>query len=205
VIGYSGRAAAHNDTASLGPYIIQSTFTLVAPTLIAATIYMMFGRLARVMCAENHSIVRVSLLTKLFVGGDVLAFFCQSGSAGLLMMQDLANIGKAMVIVGLIIQILSFGLFMVTSAIFHKRVVSDLTLKALSADISWPRIMRLLYAISLMIMIRSIYRLAEYVQGTEGYLSSHEWTLYVFDSVPMLLSSILMMAEFPNTLQQTVL
>jgi hypothetical protein len=62
-----------------------------------------------------------------------------------------------------------------------------------------------LYAISLMIMIRSIYRLAEYVQGTEGYLSSHEWTLYVFDSVPMLLSSILMMAEFPNTLQQTVL
>ena len=69
---------------------------------MAATIYMMFGRLARVLHAEEHSIVRVSLLTKLFVGGDVLSFVVQGGSAGLLMKENLASIGKAMVIVGLV-------------------------------------------------------------------------------------------------------
>jgi len=171
---------------------------------MAATIYMIFGRLALALHAEKHSIVRVSLLTKLFVGGDVLAFIVQGGSAGLLMIEDLATIGKAMVIVGLVIQIISFGLFMVTSAIFHKRLASDLTLKALSSDIPWLRILRLMYAISLMIMIRSIFRLVEYTQGMEGYCMRHEWTLYVFDSVPMVLSSILMLVWFPTTLRQTV-
>ncbi|RYG55309.1 MAG: hypothetical protein EON56_05835, partial [Alphaproteobacteria bacterium] len=55
---------------------------------------------------------------------------------------SLASIGKAMVIVGLVIQIISFGLFMVTSAIFHKRLTNDLTLKALSSDVPWVRILR---------------------------------------------------------------
>jgi hypothetical protein len=195
VIGYGARVAAHNNTAIIIPYAMQNTFTLLAPTLFAATIYMMFGRLATVMCAENHSIVRVSLLTKLFVGGDVFAFVFQGGAAGMLM---------SMVILGLVIQILSFGLFMVTSAIFHKRVVNDLTLKTFSADINWPRTIKLLYAISMMIMIRSIFRLIEYVQGMEGYCMSHEWTLYIFDSVPMVLSSVLLIVYFPSTLQQTL-
>lgn len=171
---------------------------------MAATIYMIFGRLARVLHAEEHSIVRVNLLTKLFVGGDVLAFVVQGGSAGLLMIQNLAAVGKAMVIVGLVIQIISFSVFMVTSAIFHKRLVNDLTLKARSPDIPWMRIMRLMYAISLMILVRSIFRLVEYAQGMDGYSMRHEWTLYVFDSVPMVLSAILMLVYFPATLRQTV-
>lgn len=169
---------------------------------MAATIYMMFGRLARVLHAEKHSIVRVNLLTKLFVGGDVLAFIVQGGSAGLLMIENLASIGKAMVIIGLVIQIISFGLFMVTSAIFHKRLANDLTLKSLSLDVPWMRIMKLMYAISLMIMVRSIFRLVEYTQGMDGYCMRNEWTLYVFDSVPMVLSAILMLVWFPATLRE---
>lgn len=204
MIGYGARAAAHNNTASVFRYSLQNVFTLLGPTLMAATIYMIFGRLARVLHAEEHSIIRVSLLTKLFVGGDVLAFLVQGGSAGLLMVQSMAAVGKAMVIVGLVIQIVSFGVFMVTSAIFHKRLVNDLTLKVRSSDIPWMRIMRLMYAISLMILVRSIFRLVEYAQGMDGYSMRHEWTLYVFDSVPMVLSAILIHVYFPTTLRQTV-
>lgn len=169
---------------------------------MAATIYMIFGRLARVLHVEKHSIVRVSLLTKLFVGGDVLAFVVQGGAAGLLMVQSMAKAGKALVVLGLVIQIISFGLFVVTSAIFHKRFVNDIMLKAMSSDVPWMRIMRLIYAISLMIMIRSIFRLVEYAQGTDGYCMRHEWTLYVFDSVPVVLSAILMLVWFPATLRE---
>jgi hypothetical protein len=179
-------------------------FTLLGPTLMAATIYMIFGRLASALHAEKHSIVRVSVLTKLFVGGDVFAFIMQGGSAGLLMIEDLATIGKTMVIVGLIIQIVSFGLFMVTSAVFHKRLVNDLTRKAFSSNIPWMRIMRLMYAISLMIMVRSIFRLVEYTQGMDGYCMHHEWTLYVFDSIPMALSAIVMVVWFPTMLRETI-
>jgi hypothetical protein len=204
VIGYAARAGAHDNTASIVQYSMQSSFTLLGPTLMAATVYMIFGRLARAMHAENHSIVRVSLLTKLFVGGDVLAFVVQGGAAGLLIIQDLAKFGKALVILGLVIQVLSFGLFMVTSVIFHKRVVNDFTLKASVMDIPWVRIMRLLYLIGILILARSIFRLVEYAQGTEGYSMTHEWTLYVFDGVPMAVSAIAMLVWFPGSLQQAI-
>lgn len=171
---------------------------------MAATIYMMFGRLVRLMRAEKHSIVRVTLLTKLFVGGDILSFLVQGGSAGLLMLQSMAKIGKALVILGLVVQIVWFGLFMATSVTFHRRVANDLTLKASSADIPWLKMMRLMYAISLMIMARSIFRLVEYAEGMEGYSMTHEWTLYVFDSVPMAISSVLMVVFFPSELQQAI-
>jgi hypothetical protein len=185
-------------------FSIQNAFTLLGPTLMAASVYMIFGRLARTMHAENHSIVRVSLLTKLFVGGDVLAFFVQAGSSGLLIIQDLAKIGKAMVILGLVIQVLSFGLFMVTSVIFHKRVVNDFTLKASTMDIPWVRIMRLLYLVGILILARSVFRLVEYAQGTEGYSMTHEWTLYTFDGVPMVVSAVAMLVWFPSALQQAI-
>jgi hypothetical protein len=167
---------------------------------MAATVYMIFGRLARTMHAENHSIVRVNLLTKLFVGGDVLAFVVQGGAAGLLLIQSLASTGKGMVILGLVIQILSFGLFMVTSVIFHKRVVNDFTLKATVTDIPWVRVMRLLYLVGILILARSVFRLVEYAQGMEGYSMTHEWTLYVFDGVPMAISAVVMVVWFPSRL-----
>lgn len=171
---------------------------------MAATIYMMFGRLARAMRAETHSIVRVNLLTKLFVGGDVLAFVVQAGAAGLLVIQSMAASGKAMVVLGLVIQILSFGLFMVTSVVFHKRVVNDFTLKISVVGLPWKRLMRLMYVVGVLILARSVFRLVEYVQGMEGYSMTHEWTLYVFDGVPMAVSAGLVLVCFPDGLQQAV-
>jgi hypothetical protein len=183
---------------------MQNSFTLLGPTLMAATVYMIFGRLARTMHAENHSIVRVNLLTKLFVGGDVLAFCVQGGAAGLMVIEGLGSYGKAMVILGLVIQVLSFALFMVTSVIFHKRVLNDFTLKASTMDIPWVRIMKLLYLIGILILARSVFRLVEYAQGTEGYAMTHEWTLYTFDGVPMVVSAVTMVVWFPSTLQQAI-
>ena len=34
-------------------------------------------------------------------------------------------------------------------------------------------------------MIRSLFRVIEYVTGTNGYLMAHEWPLYVFDTILM--------------------
>jgi hypothetical protein len=205
VIGYGARASAHKNTASIFKFSLQNVFTLLGPTLMAATIYMMFGRLVRLVHAENHSVIRVNLLTKLFVGFDVLSFLIQGGSAGLMVVSSMATAGKAMVIVGLLIQIMAFGIFMVTSAIFHKRMANDLTLKSQAMYTPWARLMWLMYAISLMIMVRSIFRLVEFSQSTGGYLMENEWPLYVFDSVPMVSSSVLMVVYFPKQLQQAIL
>ncbi|KAI0588150.1 RTA1 like protein [Pyrenophora tritici-repentis] len=74
-VGYSARAAAHNNTDSKTPYIIQSTLILLAPILFAASIYMILGRLMRRTKSTDYSLVRVSWVTKVFVGGDVLCLY----------------------------------------------------------------------------------------------------------------------------------
>jgi hypothetical protein len=51
--------------------------TLLAPTLFAASIYMILGRLVRLLDAEQFALIRSRWLTKFFVMGDVLSFLSQ--------------------------------------------------------------------------------------------------------------------------------
>lgn len=60
-------------------YIIQSILLLLGPTLFAASIYMILGRLVVLLEAESHSMIRPRWLTKVFVLGDLLSFFAQGG------------------------------------------------------------------------------------------------------------------------------
>lgn len=105
-VGYAARASAAGKTDSLMTFSIQSSWILIAPTLFAASIYMCFGRLVRKLHAESYSMIPAKWLTKTFVLGDVLSFLIQGGAAGMLIIQNLATIGKAMVILGLVIQVL---------------------------------------------------------------------------------------------------
>lgn len=61
------------------PYVIQSLLLLLGPTLLAASIYMVLGRLIRLLDADNYSLIRPQWLTKVFVLGDVISFLAQSG------------------------------------------------------------------------------------------------------------------------------
>jgi hypothetical protein len=103
------------------PYIIQNFFILVAPTLFAASIYMTLGRIIRSVRAEKHSLIRLDRLTKTFVLADVMSFLVQGGSAGLMFQSSTVKVGECMVVVGLFIQIVMFGLFAFTAMIFQVR------------------------------------------------------------------------------------
>ncbi|KAI4608890.1 hypothetical protein J4E83_008929 [Alternaria metachromatica] len=190
-IGYSARAAAHNDTENKTPYIIQSTLILLAPILFAASIYMILGRLIRRTDSAEYSLIRVNWLTKLFVGGDVLCFMIQGGGAGMLVSaSDAAGFkrGENIILGGLILQILIFGFFVVVAGIWHVRLQKGPT--AASADIPWTKLIWFLYAASVCITIRNLCRVIEYAMGKDGYLLSHEWPIYVYDFLPMMITLI---------------
>jgi hypothetical protein len=172
---------------SLPPYIIQTLLLLVAPALYAASIYMVLGRIIAVTDGSNHSIIRLAWLTKIFVVGDIVSFVTQ-GTGGGIMSGGSANsydTGEMVVVVGLVIQIIVFSLFMVTAGLFHFRMRRVPTAKVLKNGIPWEKHLAMLYISSGLILVRSVFRLIEYVQGNDGYLLSHEWFLYVFDAVLM--------------------
>lgn len=148
---------------------------------------MILSRLIRTVEAEHLSLIPVRLVTKVFVTGDVIAFTLQAGgggvqSAGTL---DLYEIGEKIIIAGLFCQICIFGFFIVTSVLFHYRLSAQPTRAARDGVVPWRRYLWVLYITSAIILIRSVFRVVEYLQGNKGYLISHEVFLYVFDTILM--------------------
>ena len=200
MVGYGVRAGSHNQTGELIPFIIQSIFILVAPVLFAASIYMTLGRIITSVGGEKHSLIKPSKITLTFVLGDILSFVVQGGGAGMMVIEDadIAKWAERIVIIGLVIQIVMFGLFCVLSVIFHRRMRSQSTTQLYSTTASWESGLYMLYAVSLLIMVRSIFRVIEYAQGQTGYSLSHEWTLYIFDSLLMFAVTVIFAWRFPS-------
>ncbi|PWY91493.1 RTA1 like protein [Aspergillus sclerotioniger CBS 115572] len=201
-VGYIGRAMSGNQSPNwtLGPYIIQSTLLLVAPALFAATIYMVLGRIIALVNGEHHSIIRLRWLTKIFVLGDCLSFLMQSSGAGIMVQSKSAtdNTGQNVIIGGLFVQILFFCFFLVVAGIFQRRIYRHPTVRSESPSIPWRKHFFSLYASSFLILVRSIVRFIEYVQGQNGYVITHEAFIYVFDAVPMFLVLCILIRVHPS-------
>ena len=201
VIGFGARATAHKKTASMMPYCIQNVFILLGPTLFAATVYMTLGRIVRSIRAEKYSIVRVNWLTKIFVTGDVLSFMIQGTAGGLMASGGNTSLGHDLVIVGLVIQVVMFALFIITAVIVQMRIHQYPTRQAFDDDLPWKKHLYTLYTVSLLIMTRSIFRVVDYAMGQHGYPLTHEWTLYVFDAPLMFVVMVIYGVFFPSQLQ----
>lgn len=184
----------------MGPYIVANVFILLSPTLFAATIYMTLGRLMRYVGGEHLSIIRVSRLTKTFVWGDILSFVVQGNSSSLSILGH-PLLSKVCVIVGLAIQLISFSIFWLAAVIFERRIRRTPTPKSLIPGIPWEKTLYILYAVSALIMIRSIFRIVEYALGNSGYLLMHEWPMYIFDSVPMAIVMVIFYIWYPSDLK----
>ncbi|WYZ41141.1 hypothetical protein EsH8_V_000036 [Colletotrichum jinshuiense] len=194
-IGYVGRAigATESPNWSRGPYIIQALLLLLGPPFYAASIYMVFGRLINLLDAEKHSIIRTKWLTKLFLLGDIASIFGQAIGGGKLAgaeTQKDRDQGQTIIIVGLAIQIAFFGFFMFVTGLFHYRIKCDPTSKSLTITTPWRRLLQVLYGTSFLILVRSVFRVIEYVMGEDGELQAKEVYLYIFDALLMLLASL---------------
>ncbi|RTE78510.1 hypothetical protein BHE90_007001 [Fusarium euwallaceae] len=193
IIGYAARAKSGNESPdwTLGPYIIQAILLLVAPALFAASIYMELGRIVIMSEGEGHVLIQKKWMTKIFVTGDVLSFFLQGGGGGYQAAGSLEALqnGAKVIIVGLFVQLFCFGVFIVIAVAFDRSMRQSPTGR--SHVVPWKKHMKVLYVGSMLIMVRSLFRAIEYLQGFDGYLLKHEVYLYIFDAVLMFLVMVL--------------
>ncbi|CAG7999982.1 unnamed protein product [Penicillium salamii] len=214
IIGYIARAKAHSDTESVPIYSIQTILILLAPPLYAASIYMVLGRLILHLGAENSSIVPLKWMTGIFVTGDVIAFIMQA-AGGIMASGTISAMktGEHITIGGLCVQLVFFTFFVITSIIFHRRMRQKATFHptevrqshGLGISRSWESVLWGLYIASILILIRSVFRLIEYAQGNDGYLISHEAFMYVFDSTLMFFAMVAMNVFHPSIILSPVL
>ncbi|PMD38881.1 RTA1-domain-containing protein [Hyaloscypha variabilis F] len=202
-IGYVGRAlsATQSPNWALGPYIIQSLLILLAPAFFAASIYMVLGRIILLTDGESHSPIRVRWLTKVFVLGDVISFLAQSAGGGMLAKakdNSGVKLGQNIITAGLGIQVVFFGLFIIVAGIFNYRLRAVPSLRSKQISVPWQSYLFVLYGASFLIMIRSVFRIVEYVMGQDGYLLDHEIFLYIFDATLMFCAMVLLNVYHPS-------
>ena len=140
--------------------------------------------------------------TYVFPCRDVLT---KSGTGGGLQSSkdpQVVHTGQLIVLGGLIIQVVSFGFFILVAIVFNYRMRKTPTTEALDQTTPWTNHLNALYASSVLIMIRSIFRIVEFVQGRTGYTQRHEWGLYVFDAALMLGVLILFNVVHPGEVKK---
>lgn len=143
---------------------------------------------------------------------------------------DALHTGEKIIIAGLFTQLFFFGAFVIVAGVFHYRLVNDKPLqkrikhrttrnhehvsstsssmpitssRSVLNDTPWKRHLFNLYITSGLIMVRSIFRVIEYLQGNAGYLLSHEVFLYVFDAALMLAVMLLFNWFHPSEVTET--
>lgn len=208
IIGYICRALAHSNKESVPIYAVGTVLVLLAPPLYAASIYMTLGRIIRYLDAERLSPISPKWLTAIFVTGDIVAFLAQSAGGGIMSAGSISamHTGENITIAGLCVQLAFFTVFIIVSTIFHRRIRKNPTPRSAGTTLvprhwheaTWETVMLGLYIASVLILIRSIFRLIEYAQGNDGYLISHEVFMYVFDATLMFITMVGMSVFHPS-------
>lgn len=97
------------------------------------------------------------------------------------------TIGQNVIIAGLFVQVFFFGTFIVVAGLFHHRMLRAPTAASHKPSVQWQKYLITLYVVSVLIWIRSAFRVIEYLEGNAGSIMRHEAYIFIFDATLMFL------------------
>lgn len=208
IIGYGFRyMSGHVDPYRITPFVIQYFCITVAPVFIAAAVY---TYLLRVMAyALTHNLNtglcdrfgRRSILWT-FVTADIICTILQVTGAALIgnktsKHEDPKN-ANFILLGGLAVQTFAFAVFLTLLGSLAITVGQNPECRAKSARNDTMFLdTRVLCAASILVMVRTVFRLIECAQGVFGYLSSHEVFFGVLEFAPIVVAVTLLAVWTP--------
>ncbi|KAL1617252.1 hypothetical protein SLS56_011056 [Neofusicoccum ribis] len=163
--------------------------------------YMVLGHIVQKTGREELALVRASWRTKIFLLGDVLSGVAQAiGGIMLSKASSKSEVerGESFISIGLIIQLAFFCLFLVVSAHYDFQLRNNPTDASWIFD--WQTHIGVLYFSGGLILLRTIFRVIEYIQGDDGELRSSEVYIYLFDAALMLAAMLVFNFKHPSSL-----
>ncbi|RYP05417.1 hypothetical protein DL764_003842 [Monosporascus ibericus] len=203
VFGYYGRALSSDTPDKVGPWIQQNLLLLVAPPLLAATVYMCLARIVIAIGARHNLLISPRLLTPLCVLIDLGCLATQLIGAVLPASGDphAIELSKLIILGGLIAQIAALSTFLLIAWHAQRRISRDPPrILTMDRSVNWKNHFRAIYLIIVLILIRSFVRTLEYLQGEGGFIISHEAFIYTLDATPMWLVMMIYVVLHPGRL-----
>jgi uncharacterized membrane protein len=173
--------------------------------LLAASIYMTLGRYIRAMEAQEYAILGPRMITFIYVVIDIASFCCQIvGSAAQASGAEGARQGRVIVMGGLGVQLAAFVGFIAMSATLHVKLNHEPTIPSNRPHVKWRKHMRILYAVSMLVLVRSLFRFIEFAQGADGSIYRSEALLYVFDASLLFVATVCLAVVHPGMLLRSI-
>ncbi|KIY97311.1 hypothetical protein MNEG_10650 [Monoraphidium neglectum] len=179
VLGFAFRVVMIADP-KLAWLVAMQLFLIVPPVLLAIVEYVAVGRLL-CMSAAGRASKLGGWTARLFTASDVICLLVQGAGGSLAgTSQEKAEVGRALILAGLILQLGFFTLF--TGVAIHVQRTPRFGFRGCMA---LRPMFGCMYATIALMYVRNIFRVIEFGQGYKGYLATHEVFFYVFDFVPI--------------------
>lgn len=186
VAGYIARSlSAKDDPYHLLYFIIQYFFIVTAPVFIAAGIYAILSVLIS-RIGRQYSPIAPKLVLVIFITSDVIATVTQIAGASLIgakqSKREDPTTANNILLGGLAYQVFAMGVFCILASIFLFRARGELKSRGISAFILS------FIAATLLVYLRTCFRLAETAEGLGGNLSSKEVYFGVLEFAPIVIT-----------------
>ncbi|KAK0550775.1 hypothetical protein OC846_003542 [Tilletia horrida] len=206
-VGFFLRLPMRDDPSNLALYVVQTFFVVIAPCVLFAFQYVLFGRLSYNLQHDptipkrkpSVTLLNPLLFGRIFILSDVFTFIIQAIGGSFEVSDSLQYAGSKIFLAGIVAQGVSYAVFMACSIYTHWVI----TLPGAYSHPLYRNIQKLflvLHSGSLFIVIRSIYRTIEMAQGFRGYLITHEIYFFLLDSIPLLLFNLGWIIFWPTDL-----
>lgn len=196
IIGYIARTLS----AKVNPYnliffILQYFFIVTAPVFLAAGIYTILSALIHRLGRE-YSLLHPKLVLWIFITSDVIATITQISGAALIGVRESnredPTTANNILLGGLAYQVFAIGVFIILSAIFIFRARDKIRQGRLYTFVG------AFAAATLLIYLRTVFRLAETAEGLGGNLSTREVYFGVLEFAPVVLAVLLLSIWHPG-------
>jgi hypothetical protein len=185
-------------------FIVSYVLILVTPNAFALVNYAAVGRLLPSLptqpgpktwlripiITDEYGVFRAGRIATFFFLSDVVAFMIQASAAAFLTSSDPSTISKGQTVIeiGLAWGLAFIGLFFFVTCFVY--LSKTYTIKNHPDLALIKRMYVSLFITITLLLIRSVYRMVEFVQGTTGYVASHESFFGVFDTGLMILACV---------------
>ncbi|CZR69887.1 related to RTA1 domain protein [Phialocephala subalpina] len=203
--GYIGRVQMHYNPFIQTPFFMYLISLTIAPVFFCASIYVCFSRLITIF-GSHHSRLRGRLLIILFILSDFLSLLLQAGGGAITVIADnfsFEHVGINVVLAGLGLQVASLVIVLGLAADFSQRCwrkQDDLDEKfGVIRDRRYFKgfILALLLA-TIVILVRSIFRVVELAGGFHGRLWNDEVAFMCFDGAMIAIACTCLTAFHPG-------
>lgn len=196
IVGYIARTMS----AKVNPYnliyfILQYFFVVTAPVFLAAGIYTILSALIHRLGRE-HSLLPPKLILWIFVTSDAIATITQISGAALIGVSQTKRqdptTANNILLGGLAYQVFAIGIFIILTAIFIFRARRKIRAAGLTVFVA------AFVVATLLIYLRTVFRLAETAEGLGGALSTREVYFGTLEFAPVVLAVLLFTIWHPG-------